>query len=461
MKIKFILPLFALVLLLGAARREQVATDHPKITAANPLLASPNELFDFSRLDLNTMREASAQAEADVKSMLAKIIAVDDEKRRFDNTMLVLDDLKNKIFIFISVGELITSAHPDKGIRDAAGDMQKQFTTIADDLLLNEALYKAVNAYAKTPEALSLKGERQFFLNKWVADFKRNGMTLSKNDRDTLQVINLKLNDLSVEFGHHISNDKTVVILEEADMAGLPEPFKRPFYNKDGKYYVILSTPVYSQFMSYAKNPDARKKMYTAKMNIGGAENERLLVTILNLRKRKANMLGFKTYSEFITADIMSKNTKNVWDFEKKLATDLRPKAQSDLAAVLELKSKETGKRETTLYPYDNAYYAARLMEKKYRVDPEKVKEYFEIQQVIGGVFSVYQKLYNLNFVRDTIPSVWHKDVQAYSVWDNESKKRIGYFYLDLYPRENKYNHFACFPITGSKTFTDGSTQLR
>ncbi|MGL4598662.1 MAG: M3 family metallopeptidase, partial [Bacteroidia bacterium] len=124
-------------------------------------------------------------------------------------------------------------------------------------------------------------------------------------------------------------------------------------------------------------------------------------------------------------------------------------------------KSKETGKRETTLYPYDNAYYAARLMEKKYRVDPEKVKEYFEIQQVVGGVFSVYQKLYNLNFVRDTIPSVWHKDVQAYSVWDNESKKRIGYFYLDLYPRENKYNHFACFPITGSKTFTDGSTQLR
>jgi thimet oligopeptidase len=461
MKIKYILPLFALTLLLGAARREQVATDHPKATTANPLLAAPDELFDFSRLDVAKMREAATQTESAIQSMLAAIVAVDDDKRRFDNTMQVLDDLKNKIYIFIGLGELITSAHPDEGVRNVAGEMQKQFTTISDDLLLNESLYKAISAYAKTPEALSLTGERKFFLNKWVADFKRNGMTLAKSDRDTLQAINQQLNELSVEFGHHISNDKTVVILEEADMAGLPEGFKKPFYNKDGKYYVVMSTPVYSQFMAYAKNPGARKKMYTAKMNIGGAENERLLVTILALRKRKANLLGFETYAEFITADIMSKNTKNVWNFEKKLATDLRPKAQADLAAMLAVKSKETGKRETTIYPHDNAYYAARLMEKKYRVDPEKVKEYFEIQQVIGGVFTVYQKLYNLNFVRDTAPSVWHKDVLAYSVWDNESQKRIGYFYLDLYPRENKYNHFACFPITGSKKLLGGSEQLR
>jgi thimet oligopeptidase len=456
-----LLVVFVAVFLVSA--RTMAPDTPPPRSSHNPLMPDPGELFDFARVNVDAIKSASMYTENKVSMLLSAIGGVNDKDRTFANTMLQLDEVYNTLQKATSVYELIAATSTDKAIRDLAGEMQGKFNTRTDELLQNEALYKAVLAYSATRDAEQLQGERAFFLKKMLRQFELNGMNLPVASRDTLKSINSTLNALSVEFGKNISGDKTKVSFSASELRGLPDDFVKSFESKagSGQYAFDLSTPTYTTFMNQCWNTDSRKKMYLAKMNVGGAANEKLLVQILSLRTRKAKLLGFASYAEYATADIMAQTTANVWKFENGLAEDLRPKAQKDLSLLLQVKSKYEGTAATTIYPYESAFYTTMLLKEKYNVDQEKVKEYFEMNNVIQGIFSVYQKLYNVRFAEDTKPSAWFKDVKAYSVYDNATDKRIGYFYLDLYPRPDKYNHFGCFSLTGSKRFADGTEQLR
>ncbi len=435
--------------------------DKPKLSSNNPLLPNPDQLFDFAKVTVDTINSAASIVDADVKAKLNAIVNQDNSKRTFENTMKALDEVYNVLQKTTSVDELISETSTDKGVRDLAGEMLGKFTTTTDELLQNEGLYNAVKTYSETDEAKKLTGERAYFVKRVLLEFNLNGMALPPSARDTLKALNSKLNDLNVAFGKNIASDTTKVIFPKSELAGLSDDFIKTFLIAGHNSYSFnLSTPTYNEFMTECTNTESRKKMYVAKMNVGGEANEKLLVQIIKLRTQKAQLLGFKTYSQYATSDIMSESTDNVWKFEKGLAADLRPKAQKDLDEMLEVKTKMTGVKATQIFPYEQMFYGNELLKSKYNVDPEKVKEYFEMKNAINGIFTVYQKLYNLRFVEDRNPSVWYKEVKAYSVFDNATNQRIGYFYLDLYPRENKYNHFGCFGLTGSKTYSDGKKQL-
>ncbi len=453
------LALVVLVFILAAKTAE--VDVHPPRSSHNPLMPEAGELFDFARVDAAAIKTAAMYTENNVTQLLAAIKSVEDKDRTFDNTMLQLDEIYNQLQKAASAYELLTNTSTDKTIRDLSGEMLGKFTTITDELLQNEPLYKAVKTYSLSAEAKKLTGERAYFVKKTIRAFDLNGMDLTAPDRDTLKMLNSRLNDLSVQFNKNISGHKARVLFNENELAGLPADFIATFKNDDGTYGFDLSTPTYSTFMVQCTNTESRKKMYVAKMSIGGAANEQLLVEIVRLRTRKAQLLGFRTYSEYATADIMSQDTKTVWEFERKLAADLRPKAEKDLELLLEYKSKQTGKKETVIYPYESAYYSNAMLKEKFNVDQEKVKEYFSMENALNGIFTVYQELYNIRFIEDKNPSAWHKEVVAYTVYDNATNDRIGYFYLDLYPRADKYNHFGCFGLTGSKTYPGGKKQLK
>lgn len=434
---------------------------HPPVTKANPLQPQPNELYDFARITEGQINSAAMYSENNVTMLLSSIAGVDSAKRTFANTMLVLDDALNILLKQQSIYELITNTSTDKKIRDVSGEKLEHFTTLLDEISLNENLYRSVREYSASTEATTLTGERRFFLDKVNRDFLRNGMRLTSTEREKLRGINKQINELGVQFITNISTNKDKVMVMASETAGLKEEFLKTFRKGGDTVVFDLSTPTYTTVMAQCKNVATRKKLYMAKMNVGGAANEDVLAKILQLRVDKALMLGYKTYAEYATGDIMSGSPARVWDFEKKLAEDLRPKAQADLDKLLALKSADTGNEEAVIYPYEALYYQTRLLEKDFNVDPEKVKEYFPMQNCIDGVFSVYQKIYDVRFVQDKNPSTWYKDVLAYSVYDNKKNELTGYFYLDLYPRADKYNHFGCFSLTGSKTFLNGTKQLR
>lgn len=443
--------------------RPIVVEDPPQVSSHNPLMPEPDQLYNFHRVNDEAIRSASMYTENKVTMLLSAIAGISDQERTFENTMSQVDEVYNVLQKATSVYELLVNAHPDKQVRDLSGEMLEKFTTMTDELMLNENLYRAVKAYSQTNDGMGQIGERAYFIRKIMRQFEMNGMALKPAERDTLKALNSRLNELGVQFGKNISGDKTMVGAKESELTGLKPDFTARFKKADGDYQFDLSTPTYTTFMSQCSNTEARKRMYIAKMNIGGAANEKILADVLNLRTRKAKLLGFSTYSAYSTSDIMSQNPQRVWDFEKGLARDLRPKAEADLKALLEIKNKmNPGKTPSkTIQPYESAFYTNELLKSKYNVDQEKVKEYFEINNVINGIFTVYQKMYRLRFEEDKNPSTWHSDVKAYSVYDNESGARIGYFYLDLYPRPDKYNHFGCFSLTGSKKFSDDSRQLQ
>lgn len=451
---------FFLAIIAFSGNNPDVVT-HPAVTKANSLQPQPNELYDFARVTDAQITSAAMYSENSVIMLLSSIAGVDSSKRTFANTMLVLDDVYNILLKQQSIYELITNTSTDKTIRDVSGEKLEHFTTLLDEISLNENLYRSVREYSASAEAKALTGERKFFLDKVNRDFLRNGMRLTSAEREKLRGINKQINELGVTFITNIASNKDKVVVMVSEATGLTDEFLKPFRKGGDTVEFNLSTPTYTTVMSQCTNVEVRKKVYMAKMNVGGAANEEILAQILQLRTDKAKMLGYKTYAEYATGDIMAGSPARVWDFEKKLAEDLRPKAQADLDKLLALKSAATGKKETVIYPYEAIFYQTRLLEKDFNVDPEKVKEYFPMQNCIDGVFSVYQKIYDVRFVQDQKPSTWYKDVLAYSVYDNKKNELIGYFYLDLYPRADKYGHFGCFSLTGSKTFLNGSKQLR
>lgn len=438
------------------------AVTFPPVTKNNPLMPQWNELYDFAHLTEAQINSAAMYSENNVTMLVSTVAGIDSAKRTFANTMLVVDDIFNVLQKQQEVYELLVNTHTDKKIRDLTGEKLEKFTSLLDGLYLNEQLYRSVREYSVSAEAKSLTGERKFYLDKLLSDFLRNGMRLSSADRQKLTKLNQEINELGVQFTKNISTNKDKVMVTTAEADGLKEEFLKPFRKGGDTIQFDLSTPTYTTVMAQCKNTETRKKMYMAKMNVGGVANEEILSKILTKRTEKAHLLGYKTYSEYATGDIMAGSPKRVWDFEQKLAEDLRPKAEQDLNKLLALKAAETGDPGVTIiYPYEALYYQTRLLEKDFNVDPEKVKEYFPMQACIDGIFGVYQKIYNVSFVQDKNPDTWYKEVVAYSVIDNKSKEQIGYFYLDLYPRADKYNHFACFPLSGSKTFVNGNKQLK
>ncbi|CAN5912914.1 M3 family metallopeptidase [soil metagenome] len=458
-----------------------LSDEKPALSSHNPLMPEPGELFDFAKVNVEVIKTAATYTENKVTMLLAQINAAEGN-RTFSNTMMPLDETYNTLQKLSSVYQLISNTSTDKEIRDVAGEMLAKFSTLTDQLLQNESLYAAVKNYSISAEAKTLIGERSFFVKQMMKQFALNGMSLTTEKRDTLKKYNSTLNDLGIAFNKNISEDKSKVVFAKNELEGLQEDFINSFRlpAPDLNYSFDLSTPTYITFMSDCKNAKSRRKLYMAKMNVGGKANEKLLVEILNTRSKKAKLLGFKTYSQYATSDIMSQNTENVWKFEKGLSADLREKAIQDHAALQSLKSAELASTvqqgphkslalqaeyamnaKQPLYPYDVMYYSNRLLKENYNVDNEKVKEYFEMKNVISGIFTVYQKLYNLRFIEDLNASTWHKEVKAYTVFDNATNERIGYFYLDLYPRADKYNHFACFGLTGSKKFENGKKQLK
>ncbi len=435
-----------------------VMIDAQNIKTSSTGLLSPknDEVVDFAKLNPTNIHEATKWYLDQVRAANARLLSVPDGKRNFENTMGELEKAATFLDQASSIYEVLSSASSDKAIRDAANEGTQQISAFTTEQSLNESLYKAVKAYALTADAKDLKGERKYYLAKVLRDYEREGFALTADKRDTLKALNNKIQDLSLEFRNNIAGDNPTIRFTEAELAGMPDDYKKANLQTDGTYLLSVGNPSYIPFMTVAKNTDARKKFYLLKTNVGAPKNDLLIAEIVKTRDKKGKLLGKASYADYVTEGIMSKNKKNVWDFENKLRTDLRPKAESEYKELLAIKSRETGKPETFIYPYESMYYANRLMDEKYKVDEEKVKEYFELQNVIQGLFTVYQQIYNLSFTEDKHPSVWNSDVQAFTVTDNATKKVIGYFYLDLYPRNDKYKHAACFPITAAQNTATG-----
>jgi thimet oligopeptidase len=443
------------VLLLSAATLDAAAAGHPTAAPANPLMPAYNQPIAFNKATKADVQQATTLAIANTKTALTAIYNVPTTKRTFANTMLPLDALNDQFGGAYGPISILFNASPDSAVRNQAERSIALLSRYSNELELDEKLYRAVKDYSNTKEAQALTGPRKKFLTETVEEYERNGFALSPEKRQELQKLNDKIADLSLAFGANIAKDRSHMLVSEADLKGLPDDYIKSRPREGAAYRINVDGPSYVTFMKYAESEPLRKKLYTLYNNRAAEANLPVLKQLLIERQKKAQLLGYKTYAAYQTSSRMVKNPETVWAFETKLVDRVKQKSQQDLDELLAVKRtylKDPSVK--TMAPWETSFYNNLLMQNKYQLDGEKIKEYFEVNHVVDGLFNTTQQLFGLKFNEVKGASVWHPDARMFEV--QRDGKLIGRFYIDLFPRENKYTHAACFGIQSGRATAQG-----
>ena len=391
-----------------------------------------------------------------------EIVAVRGGKRTFDNTIGRYDDLIAQLELDTNMLMFMAYVSTDAAQREAGSEAEEEVTKWRIRLNKREDLYRAVKSYADTKPRLA--GEQKRLLKHIMRDYRRAGMTLPAKKRAQLLEIQDEITELSIEFETNIREDGSRVPLTRGELGGLPEAyFENPNLKRSGDIYLVgLAYPQFFPIMGYCDNEVTRKKVWLAYKRRGGTKNVRIIEKILKLRAAEARLLGFAHAADYEIEIKMAKNAANVQAFYDKLRPLVRRKALQDYDELVTAKSLDTGDGSAKLYPWDSDFYINWLKKTKFAVDPEKVREYFPLERVVEGLFSITQSLYGLQYKDVTGRAaskgrpLWLEDVRLYEVWDTASGEMLGEFYLDMHPRPDKYTHAAQWGLAQHKEWSDG-----
>ncbi len=367
----------------------------------------------------------------------------------FENTTEALDFTGQKLGRITNIFFNLNSAETSKEIQEIAKEVSPWLTAFKNDMILNAALFARVKSVYDQKESLSLTPEQAMLLEKQYKGFARNGANLSDEDQKTLRDLDSKLAKLSLEFGEHVLADGNAYemhLSNEKDLKGLPEGAKEAAAmmakekGKDG-WLITLDYPSYIPFMTYAENRELRKKLSIAFGKKGFQENEnnneQVVLQIARLRKKRAQLLGYKTHAHFVLEDRMAEAPEKVISFLKNLLEKAKP------AALKEFKDLENYAKELDgidkLQKWDSAFYSEKLKKEKFNLDQELLKPYFKLENVIEGVFTIAKKLFGLNFEEVFDVEKYHEEVKTYKVIDNQGND-VALFYADFHPRSGKRN---------------------
>ncbi|HUD46403.1 MAG TPA: M3 family metallopeptidase [Candidatus Baltobacteraceae bacterium] len=420
-----------------------------------------------SIITVPTFETTTNELETSVKETVARAQTALDQVGRlqpaqvtFANTVRALDDVGYIIGSTENRLTVIKETSQDPAVRDAATDQLKILEAWAVGLDYRMDVYRAVKAYSDTRP--SLEGEDAKLLKDTMRDYLRAGLALPQAQRDEVEALRKKLSGLEEDFKSNVTKAERRLVFTRAEMEGVPEDFldQKGVKNDDGTYAVMANiTWHYLTVMENARNEQTRLKMETARDQLARDENVPLLQQLLVIRDTIAKKLGYKSWADYVIEIKMAKTAAQATDFLERLKVGLQPKFDSEIAEFRALKIKETGDANAQIYLWDWRYFANELKKEKYTIDEDALKVYFPYQRCLEGMFAIYQRIFGLKFQRITPPYKWVDDLQLYAVSDSATGEPMGLFYLDMFPREGKYNHFAEFGIIDGKLLDDGQYQ--
>lgn len=419
----------------------------------NSVVALPT--FETTTNEVNgTVTNAIAEATA----ALDRIGKLSANEVNFTNTVRALDDLGYVLSTVDNRLSLVQQTSTNAAVRDATTDALKKLEAWMVSIDYREDVYRAIKAYADTHP--KLEGEDAKLLFETMRDYRRAGLDLPKNERDEVERMRKELSNLSTDFEENVTKAEKAVKFTRAELEGVPDDFLKQIKTGDDEYTVMANITWHDlTVMDNAKREAMRKRLFMARNNLAREQNIPLLEKILVLRDGIAHKLGYKSYADYATEIKMVKNAATAINFEDKLKTGLQPKFDAELEEFRQIKIKETGDPNAKINIWDWRYFANELKKQKYNVDAEQLRVYFPYQRVLDGMFAIYQRIFGLKFERVEPPYKWIGDLQLYAVSDAKTGEPLGLFYLDMFPREGKYNHFAQFGIIEGKLLPDGKYQ--
>ena len=414
--------------------------------------------------DYETSPEAVEQS---LKSAIANADAALDELGRlrpseatFVNTIGALDTIMLPPTITANRLSLVKETSEIPAVRDAATDALKKLSEWAVGLEYREDVYAAVKAFAD--QKPKLDGEKAKLLAETMRDYRRAGLNLPKAERDEVERLRKEITGLTTDFESNVNKARGPVKFSKAQLEGVPESFLALEGIKTGDDEYTLQANVtfhYLMVMENAKREATRKEFQQVHDTLAKEENVPLLRQILELRDKVARQLGYASWADYKIEPKMARDAGTALQFLENLKTGLQPKLDAELALFRELKVKETGDSTAQIHLWDWRYYANELKKARYNVDAEQLRDFFPLDRTLDGMFAIYQKIFGVTFRRVEAPAKWVDDLQLWAISDSKTGEPLGLFYLDLYPRDGKYNHFAVFGLIEGKQLDDGKYQ--
>lgn len=411
--------------------------------------------FDYKAEDL---APAEAAARVKLEKDLAALIAIPQAERTFDNTIMGYERAFDNYGNALGMSGFLSYVSTDKKFRDAANDLQMQISQYMVDVATRRDVYKAIREYTDTNPKLDPVQAK--LVKEMLIGFKNSGMDLNDADLEKFKALNKEKAEYIIKFDKNIQEYKDPLAVTQEQLKGLGEDYiQKLAKTEDGNYLVTLDYPDYVPFMQNADDEQARKELEFKFNRRGGQENVELLEKTLTLRREIAHLLGYKNHAELRLEDRMAKNPKTVMTFLKDLQKKLKPLGKKEDKEMIAYKNSKTGKNSRTLYSWESGYWSNKFRKENLELDSEKIKEYFPSQVVINGMLDLFGGVFGITFEPVDIP-VWHPNVKAFKIKDKATGELVAYFYMDLYPREGKYKHAACFGLVDGEEKQDGTYQI-
>ncbi len=415
------------------------------------LVQNFNTLYNsapFSAVKTEHYKPAITALIKEAKEEINEIISSKDDAT-FENTIEALEFSGQQLDRVTSIFFNLNSAETNDDIQRIAQEVSPLLTEFSNDISLNEALFKRVKSVYDNKEAFNLDTEQNTLLDKRYKSFSRNGANLNAPDKEKLRSIDKKQAALKLKFGENIlaeTNKFQHLISDKNDLIGLPEgtieAAKQLAESKNLKGWLFtLDYPSYIPVMTYSENRNLRKTMCLAFGNRAfkndELDNQNIVLDLVNLREQRAKLLGYDTHANFVLEERMAKNPETVNTFLHELLKKAKPKAEEEFKNLKAFAKELDGLDD--FQKWDSGYYAEKLKQKLYRLDDEKLKPYFKLENVINGAFTVANKLFNLEFHNIDTVDKYHEDVLTYEVTTSKGEF-VALFYADFFPRAGKRN---------------------
>jgi thimet oligopeptidase len=440
---------------LSAAELKTVDDFRAAAAKANAVLTVPDWEQTPEAVE-NAMKNAIAKANA----ALDQIGAQDLGKVTFKSTVVALDDVTYQASLAANKATIIKETNTNPAMRTAAENAVKAFQDWAVGVDYREDVYKAIKAFADTHPKLT--GEDEKLLKETLRDYRRAGLDLPPDQRKEVEQLRKELSKLGTDFDTNIVKANAPVMFTKADLDGLPESFfASPGIKTGDDVYTVMAnvTWQFNTVEENAKNEATRKQLYVIRETLAKDANVPVLNQMLTLRNKVALRLGYKSWDDYQTEVKMARAGANAEKYINDLVAGIQPKFDSEVAELQKLKVAETNDPNAKIEVWDWRYYSNQRNKQKYAVDKEALRAYFPFQKVLDGMFNIYQNIFGLKFGKIAAPYKWVDDLQFYVVTDSTTGEPLGMFYLDMFPREGKFNHFAQFDIISGKLLPNGKYQ--
>ncbi len=402
-----------------------------------------------------SMKKAIANANA----ALDQIGAQDLSKVTFKSTVVALDDVTYQASLAANKATIIKETNTNPAMRTAAENAVKAFQDWAVGVDYREDVYKAIKAFTDTHPKLT--GEDEKLLKETLRDYRRAGLDLAPDQRRDVEQLRKELSKLGTDFDTNIVKAVAPVMFTKADLDGLPESFfASPGIKTGDDVYTVMAnvTWQFNTVEENAKSERTRKQLYLVRETLA-KDNVSVLNQMLTLRNKIALRLGYKSWDDYQTEVKMAKTGANAEKYVNDLVSGIQPKFDSEVTQLQKLKAADTNDPNAKIEVWDWRYYSNQRNKQKYDVDKEALRVYFPFQKVLDGMFNIYQSIFGLKFEKIAAPYKWVDDLQLYLVTDSVTGEPLGMFYLDMFPREGKFNHFAQFDVISGKLLPNGKYQ--